>query len=99
MGVFAAHLGGVASMAIAANRHTMHSSGIAAPSHALEHDLARDAGDVGGLLVTCGKAEGIAKIWDYTYVGEGGIYGRYAALTRCTETVTDMLSSRRAARH
>lgn len=82
LGVFAGHPGGVASMAIVADRLTTHSSVIAAPSHELEYGLARDTGDAGGLLVTCGKVEGIVKIWDYTYVGEGGVCGRYAPLAR-----------------
>lgn len=41
-------------------------------------ETVEDMEDAGGLLVTCGDAEGVVKIWDYTHVEDGsGSCGRY----------------------
>ena len=81
-GVFKAHPGGVASMSVVNNTPITLSSVSPAPSRELEHALSRDVESAGGLVVTCGKVENKVKIWDYTFVGEGGVCGRYVAFSR-----------------
>lgn len=81
-GLFKAHPGGVASMSVVTNSPSVLPSASPAPSHELERASPRDIGSAGGLVVTCGKVEKNVKIWDYTFVGEGGVCGRYGTLSR-----------------
>ena len=77
VGVFQAHPSGVGGMTI------MKGSAPIAPAATVAEGPPREAGDgggvqeVGGLLVTCGKTEGVVKIWDYTHVEDDGACGRF----------------------
>lgn len=80
IGKFEAHPHGVAGMTIM----TLSATKYASIALNLLQESAGDLenGDVVGLLVTCGKAEGLVKIWDYTHVEEDGSCGRYGVHTR-----------------
>ncbi|CAM9120840.1 unnamed protein product, partial [Scytosiphon promiscuus] len=72
VGVFQAHKNGVADMAVMAVMTDTTSE--------CEESAIWAAGIYGdemeGMLITCGKTEGVVKIWDYTHVGEDGTCGR-----------------------
>lgn len=68
VGTFKAHPNGVAGMTIMTSEYENNSVLDA------EGSLGEE---MGGMLVTCGKVEGVVKIWDYTHVGEDSTYGRY----------------------
>lgn len=68
VGAFKAHPNGVAGMTVMTSGH--ENSAILAAGKYVEDEM-------GGVLVTCGKAEGVVKIWDYTHVDADGTYGRY----------------------
>lgn len=81
-GVFNAHPGGVASLAVIGNAPETHPSTVTAKPLLEDGECpsAMVSGEGRGLMMTCGKVEGMVKIWDYTYVGEGGACGRYVFL-------------------
>lgn len=79
LGEIQAHANGIAGLAI---MNTGAGDGSAV--------LAAEGGqgeDVGGLLVTCGNAEGVVKIWDYTHVEDNGSCGRYSTRRGFVERV------------
>ncbi|CAM9561047.1 unnamed protein product, partial [Hapterophycus canaliculatus] len=67
VGAFQAHTNGVAGMTIMTSEFE-NSAFVAGERHVGD--------EIGGMLVTFGKAEGVVKIWDYTWVDECGTYGR-----------------------
>lgn len=85
MGVFEAHPNGVAGMAVMySTAEAFFAVSANPPPETLSYtEEGGGAGQVEGLLVTFGKAEGVVKIWDYTYVGEGGSCGRFGSIFFC----------------
>ncbi|CAN0036900.1 unnamed protein product [Ectocarpus sp. 12 AP-2014] len=67
VGAFKAHPNGVSDMAVMTSERNSRADVV----HA-----GRESQEAGGLIATCGKAEGIVKIWDYTHVEDDGICGR-----------------------
>lgn len=74
VGKIQAHANGIAGLAIM----TTDAGGARRSRTALAYEEGGEQGEgVGGLLVTCGNAEGVVKIWDYTHVEDDGGCGRY----------------------
>ena len=80
VGEIKAHANGIAGLAMmtTTNTNTVGARHDRLSSTALlAEEEERGEGGVGGLLVTCGNAEGVVKIWDYTHVEDGhGSCGR-----------------------
>lgn len=77
VGAFEAHPKGVAGMAVMySTTEACSAVSTDSPPETSSGVQEGGVGQVGGLLVTCGKEEGMVKIWDYTHVGEGGSCGR-----------------------
>eukprot|EP00903_Cladosiphon_okamuranus_P006728 g6565.t1 len=71
-------IAGLAIMATGSPRQRRRSSTVLAKGE----EEALELEDVGGLLVTCGDAEGVVKIWDYTHVKDDGSCGRLVTEVR-----------------
>eukprot|EP00752_Nemacystus_decipiens_P009558 g8538.t1 len=89
VGFIKAHANGIAGLAIMTTTTPPSAAGARHSRRSDSYALGEDEGeqgqdtDVGGLLVTCGNAEGIVKIWDYTHVEDGnGGCGRLVAEVR-----------------
>lgn len=67
VGAFKAHPNGVSGMAVMTNERNSRADVVYA---------GRESQEAGGLIATCGNAEGIVKIWDYTHVEDDGTCGR-----------------------
>ncbi|CAN0464501.1 unnamed protein product [Ectocarpus sp. 12 AP-2014] len=67
VGAFKAHPNGVSGMAVMTSERNCRADVVYA---------GRESHEAGGLIATCGKAEGIVKIWDYTHVEDDGTCGR-----------------------
>lgn len=66
VGAFKAHPNGVSGMAVMTSERNSHNVVC----------TGREAQEAGGLIATCGKAEGLVKIWDYTHVEDDSTCGR-----------------------
>lgn len=83
IGEIQAHANGIAGLAIMTTTTPTTTPGARRRrrSTALAEGREKMIEGVGGLLVTCGNAEGIVKIWDYTHVEDGsGSCGRYVGV-------------------
>lgn len=79
VGEIQAHANGIAGLAIMMTTGARHSSSSRTAPCSAEEGNQEEEG-VGGLLVTCGNAEGVVKIWDYTHVEDDGSCGRYVCV-------------------
>lgn len=78
LGVLQAHARGVADIAITREKEDVNcaQSGMEPPSEVAKSIPNLSAVNTGGLMITCGKTEGVVKIWNYTCVGINGRCGR-----------------------
>lgn len=79
LGVLQAHARGVADIAITREKENVNcakSDMEPSASEVAKSTPNLSAVNAGGLMITCGKAEGLVKIWNYTCVGINGSCGR-----------------------